>query len=47
MIGIRASFQLVEPSLQFRVVDLAVILYLFQHEAEPSDLTLGFVQPFH
>ena len=26
------SFQLVEPPLQFRVVDLAIILYLFQHE---------------
>src|SRR5215469_7427838 len=41
------SLQPVDPPLQFRVVDLAIIPYLFQHEIEPSDLTLGFVQPFH
>jgi hypothetical protein len=41
------SFHPVDPSLQFRVVDLVIILYLFQHEIEPSDLTLRFVQPFH
>ena len=41
------SFQPVDLPLQFRVVDLAIILYLFQHKIEPSDLSLGFVQPLH
>src|SRR6516162_9356337 len=41
------SFQPVDPPLQFRVVDLAIILYLFQHKIEPSDLSLGFVQPLY
>jgi hypothetical protein len=45
--GFLLFLQAVDPSLQFRVVDLAIILYLFKHEIEPSDLTLCFVQPFH
>ena len=37
----------VDPLRQFRVVNLPSIPYLFQHKIEPSDLTLGFVHPFH